>query len=99
VAVRVNYPFQASALTGFRASPPTDVDPLPRNVANFIVADDAGVQQTNVAPGDPIEDPGAVGPYAGAFGLGRQLALAGQTVRPFRKVVSAQAIYRREVVE
>jgi len=99
VAVRVNYPFQAAALTGFRASPPTDVDPLPRNVANFIVADDAGVQQTNVPPGDPIEDPGAVGPYAGAFGLGRQLALAGQTVRPFRKVVSAQAIYRREVVE
>jgi len=40
-----------------------------------------------------------VGPYAGTFGLGRQLALAGRTVRPFRKVVSAQAIYRREVVE
>lgn len=99
VAVRVNYPFQAAALTGFRASPPTDVDPLPRNMANFIVADDAGVQQTNSPPGDPVEDPGAVGPYAGTFGLGRQLALAGRTVRPFRKVVSAQAIYRREVVE
>jgi TadE-like protein len=99
VAVRVNYPFQAAALTGFRASPPTDVDPLPRNMANFIVADDAGVQQTNAPPGDPVEDPGAVGPYAGTFGLGRQLALAGRTVRPFRKVVSAQAIYRREVVE
>lgn len=99
VAVRVNYPFQAAALTGFRASPPTDVDPLPRNVANFIVADDAGVTQTNAAPGDTVDDPAAVGPYAGAFGLGRQLALAGQTVRPFRKVVSAQAIFRREVVE
>ena len=99
VAVRVNYPFQAAALTGFRSSPPTDVDPLPRNVANFIVADDAGVQQTNSPPGDPVEDPGAVGPYAGAFGLGRQLALAGQAVRPFRKVVSAQAIFRREVIE
>ena len=99
VAVRVNYPFQAAALTGFRAAPPTDVDPMPRNTANFIVADDAGVQQTNSPPGDPVEDPGAVGPYAGQFGLGRQLALAGQTVRPFRKVVSAQAIYRREVVE
>jgi hypothetical protein len=99
VAVRVNYPFQGAGLTGFRATPPTDVDPLPRNVANFIVADDAGVQQTNAAPGDTVDDPGAVGPYAGAFGLGRQLALAGQTVRPFRKVVSAQAIFRREVVE
>jgi hypothetical protein len=99
VAVRVNYPFQAAALTGFRASPPTDADPMPRNMANFIVADDAGVQQTNAPPGDPVDDPGAVGPYAGAFGLGRQFALAGKTVRPFRKVVSAQAIYRREVVE
>jgi hypothetical protein len=99
VAVRVNYPYQAAALSGFRASPPTDVDPLPPNAANVIVADDAGVQQMNAAPGDPVDDPGAVGPYAGAFGLGRQLALAGRAVRPFRKVVSAQAIYRREVIE
>lgn len=99
VAIRVNYPFQAALLSGFRSPPPTDVDPLPPNRANFIVADDNGVQQTNAAPGDTVDDPVAVGPYAGAFGLGRQLALAGQVVRPFRKVVSAQAIYRREVVE
>jgi hypothetical protein len=44
-------------------------------------------------------DDGGVGPYAGAYGLGRQLALGGRTVRPFRKLISAQAIYRREVVE
>jgi len=99
VAIRVNYPFQAALLSGFRSSPPTDVDPLPPNRGNFIVADDNGVQQTNAAPGDTVDDPVSVGPYAGAFGLGRQLALAGQVVRPFRKVVSAQAIYRREVVE
>ena len=99
VAIRVNYPFQAAGLTGFRSSPPTDVDPMPRNIGNFIVADDTGVQQINAAPGDPVDDPGAVGPYAGSFGLGRQLALAGRTVRPFRKVVSAQAIFRREVIE
>jgi len=57
------------------------------------------VQQNNVAPGAPVEDPGAVGPYAGTFGLGRQFALAGRTVRPFRKLISAQAIYRREAIE
>ena len=98
-AVRINYPYQAAMLSGFRSSAPTDTDPFPPNVSNAITADDAGVQQNNVAPGDPIDDAGAVGAYAGGFGLGRQLALAGQTVRPFRKLISAQAIYRREVFE
>jgi hypothetical protein len=56
------------------------------------------VQSLNDAPGGPLDD-GAIGPYAGQFGLGRQLALAGRTLRPFRKLISAQAIYRREVVE
>ena len=37
-------------------------------------------------------------PYAGDDSLGRQAAL-GKTVRPFRRVLSAQAIYRREVFE
>src|SRR5262245_65770768 len=97
-AVRVNYPYQAAMLSAFRPSPPTDTDPLPRNVANVIVADDGSVQQTNVAPGGPVDD-GSIGPYAGPFGLGRQLALAGRTVRPFRRLVSAQAIFRREVFE
>ena len=98
-AVRVNYPYQAATLSGFQSSPPTDVDPLPPNISNVITADDAGVQQNNVAPGAPVDDPGAVGPYAGAFGLGRQFALAGRTVRPFRKLISAQAIYRREAIQ
>ncbi len=98
-AVRINYPYQAAMLSGFRSSPPTATDPLPPNIANVIVADDGGVQQTNAAPGGPADDGPALGPYAGPFGLGRQLALAGKTVRPFRRLVSAQAIYRREVFE
>lgn len=98
-AVRVNFPYQAAALSGFRAAPPTQTDPLPPNVSNVILADDASVQQINAAPGDVLDDGSIVGPYAGQFGLGRQLALAGQTVRPFRKLVSAQAIYRREVFQ
>lgn len=97
-AVRVNYPYQAAMLSAYQPSPPTDTDPVPPNMRNFIVADDGGVQQTNVAPGGPVDD-GAIGPYAGPFGLGRQLALAGRTVRPFRRLVSAQAIFRREVFE
>ncbi len=86
VAVRVNYPYQAAALSAYRGNVP-------------VVADDAAVQQINAPPGDPVDEPGAVGPYAGPYGLGRQFALAGQTLRPFRKLVTAQAIYRREVVE
>jgi len=97
-AVRINYPYQAATLSGFQPSAPTDVDPIPPNVANVITADDGGVQQNNAAPGAQLDD-GAVGPYAGAFGLGRQFAFAGRTVRPFRKLISVQAIYRREVFE
>ena len=97
-AVRINYPYQAATLSGFQRSAPTDVDPLPPNIANVITADDGAVQQSNAAPGSPLDD-GAIGPYAGAFGLGRQFALAGRTVRPFRKLISVQAIYRREVVQ
>jgi TadE-like protein len=97
-AVRINYPYQAAALSGFLPSAPSDIDPLPPNVANPIAADDGGVQQNNVAPGGEVDD-GTIGPYAGPFGLGRHFALAGRVVRPFRKLISVQAIYRREVVE
>ena len=42
-------------------------------------------------------DPGAIQKtYSGASGLGFQYA-AGRVVRPFRRLISAQAIYRREV--
>jgi hypothetical protein len=97
-AVRVNYPYQAATLSGFFPSQPTEADPIPPNLANVIVADDGAVIETNAAPGGVFDD-GAVGPYAGPYGLGRQLAFAGRAVRPFRKLISAQAIYRREVVE
>jgi TadE-like protein len=97
-AVRVNYPYQAATLSGFRSPLPTPLDPLPPNVGNVIAADDGAVQETNAPPGITFDD-GTVGPYAGPFGLGRQFALAGRTVRPFRRLISAQSIYRREVFE
>jgi hypothetical protein len=98
-AVRLNYPYQAAMLSGFLPAAPTATDPLPPNIANPILADDGSVQQINTAPGGVIDDQTSVGTYAGPFGLGRQLALAGKTVRPFRKLISVQAIYRREVFE
>ena len=97
-AVRINYPFQAATLSGYRRVTTLD-DPLAPNVSSFITANDGAVQQRNVPPGAPVGDDGSMGPYAGAYGLGRQFALAGQTVRPYRKLLSAQAVFRREVVE
>lgn len=98
-AVRVNYPFQAAMLSAFRAPAPTLDDPLPPNWGTVITADDDAVLELNVAPGVPVGSVSPVGPYAGRYGLGRQLAFAGREVRPFRRVVSAQAIFRREVFQ
>ena len=76
-AVRINYPYQAATLSGYQSTP-SDIDPIPPNIANFITADDGAVQQLNDPPGGLLDD-GAIGPYAGQYGLGRQLALAGRT--------------------
>ncbi len=97
-AVRINYPYQAATMSGYRSPVPNVLDPLPPNVGSPIAADDGGVQELNVAPGAVFDD-GSVGPYAGPYGLGRQLALAGRVLRPYRKLLSAQAIYRREVIQ
>lgn len=98
VAVRVNYPFQAATLSGYRTVTNSDGVPSP-NMSAFILANDGAVQQNTVPPGPLVGDDGAIGPYAGAFGLGRQLTLAGRVVRPFRKVISAQSVFRREVIQ
>ena len=87
VALRLNYPYQAGAMIAYKPMPPSATDPLPPNAAHPIeTTEDVG-------------DPPVVGPYTGPQGLGRQLAYAGKTVRPFRKLLSAQAIYRREVFQ
>ena len=98
-AVRVNYPYQAAMLSAFQPSVPTVTDPLPANITAPILAEDGFVQENNAPPGGLLDDGAAVGTYAGPYGLGRQLALAGRVVRPFRRLVSAQAIQRREVFE
>jgi Flp pilus assembly protein TadG len=98
VALRINYPFQAAAMSGFRTSDPAH--PLEPNGMNVNVADDAAVMSLQEPPGGTLvsDQPGA-GTYAGPYGLGRQYAFAGKTVRPFRRLISAQAVFRREVFQ
>lgn len=84
-ALRLNVPFQSAAFSAY----------LPPEVGQnrIIVADPAA--------GAPIEitgpGPEGAGPYAGPLGLGR-LEAFGLSVRPFRRLVSAQALFRRELV-
>lgn len=87
VAIRINYPFQAAVLVGFQ----------PGNAP--IVADDAAVSEDNaLPPGQTTVAPaGGIGVYAGSYGLGGHLNW-GTTRRPFRKLLAAQAIFRREVL-
>ncbi|MBL8861926.1 MAG: pilus assembly protein [Planctomycetes bacterium] len=93
VAIRVHYPYQAATLTAFQ---PVDVtDPNP--VAEPILADDAGVTQVNAAGGVLLGGSGSdAGPYSGQYGLGKFYAL-NREVRPFRRLISSQAVFRREV--
>jgi hypothetical protein len=86
-SVRVNYPFQAVAISG-RYRDPNNPD-----------ADPASLQDAYIeAKGDELQ-PGQVGgPYSGTQGLGQQAAFT-KTVRPFRRIVSGQGVYRREVFQ
>jgi hypothetical protein len=86
VAVRFNYPFQAATLSAFAPNPSGISGPQ----VNKIIR----------APGIAVGE--TPGPYSGADGLGQQLAYQNQgsntaAVRPFRRLVSTQAIFRREV--
>lgn len=100
VALRINYPAQSAAMSSFRPNPAGPFEP---NVGNPNVADDAEVtvvDNDGFSPGgmSPVASDASFGTYAGSFGLGRQAAL-GQLVRPYRRVISAQAIFRREVID
>jgi hypothetical protein len=102
VALRLNYPFQSASMSSFRVNPAGVFEP---SVGNVNSAYDGAVTEVN-----PLDRPGGLRPqpldngstYAGVFGgtygLGAQGAF-GQVVRPFRRIVSAQAIYRREIFE
>lgn len=94
-AVRVNVPFQAAGITAHQQDPAGPFEP---NIDDVIVADDGAV--TAPAPPGGVGLVGAtpLGPNAGPYGLGVLLA-QGKSVRPFRRVVAAQALFRREVFD
>jgi len=84
-ALRLNYPYQSEVFSTYLNSA-------------WVAADDTLVTELNSPFGTPV-DPGlANGPYSGEYGLGRQLAW-GTEIRPFHRLVSAQAVYRREIFE
>lgn len=99
VALRVNIPHQSAAMSSF--DPPPGWPPTPNwHTANQ--ADDSAVQ---VLPGSApaygtvipsIAAPDNAPVYSGPYGLGTQEALGG-TLRPYRRLLSGQALFRREV--
>lgn len=96
VALAINYPFQAAATSSFRANPGGPTEP---NLAFPNEANDAGVAQLDAPPQGTVQAlDSTTSPYSGPFGLGKQLALA-REVRPFRRLLSAQSLFRREVFE
>ena len=102
VALRINYPFQSASMSSFR---PNAAGPFEPSLAQPNVANDAGAVEANSSerPGGLIAEPLAggglyTGTYGGQYGLGAHGAL-GQAIRPYRRVISAQAIYRREVFQ
>jgi hypothetical protein len=99
VALRVNCPFQAVTLAAYRVS--TDHQPTP-----IIEAHDSGVQVTDASSGAPLDSGGTGlefvggdgddGAYGGKYGLGNLHAM-NAVVRPFRRLISSQSLFRREV--
>jgi hypothetical protein len=96
VALRLYYPYQSATMSGFAPA----ADPLappgpPTTPVIPIAANDSTAGETpppGVGGNVPTESP----VYSGPYGLGSQVAW-GQNVRPYRKLICLQAIYRREV--
>jgi len=84
-ALRLNYPFQSVFFSQWIGD-------------GWVEADDSLVSELNSPNGSPVDPGGEAGPYEGQFGLGRQLAW-GTSLRPYRRLISTQAVYRREVFE
>jgi len=94
VNVRINYPYQASAMSAF------DPNVYPNGPASIYIADDGSVQDEGLPPEySYAKDPGggSSGPYTGHLDLGSHYAFL-KKVRPYRKVISVQAAARREVI-
>jgi hypothetical protein len=102
VALRINYPVQSAVMTSFRHNTAAPDYPFEPTIGNPNLADDGGVTvaaNPNYTPeGTLTQSDFEYRAYSGTYGLGKQAAFA-QQVRPFRRVISAQAIYRREIFQ
>lgn len=105
VSVRCNYPYQASAMTGYYAETPGVFGPnhaAEADDSRVIVAAGGELPMGYDLVIDGLSDTGT--PYDGRFGLGfhylgRDEANASpRKVRPFRKLLSVQAAARREII-
>ncbi|PQO28999.1 TadE/TadG family type IV pilus assembly protein [Blastopirellula marina] len=86
VAARINYPFHSVSLSAMKKS----ADVLDENIGNYFEAEE-------FLPNDkPVYLDPRTELYAGDELLGRQYAW-GTQVRPYRHIISGQAVYRREV--
>jgi len=94
VALRLNVPYQSATLSAYLPGP---VNSQGNRTNVPVLADDAAVTAPNEAYVATVgAGPDGTGPYSGVYGLGEANAL-GEEVRPFRRVVAAQALFRREV--
>ncbi len=93
-------PFNLLATFGGASAPPIQPGVIALRINYPFQAATLTAYQTVNGAQTPIvtTESGAIGPYAGADGLGRLPALT-KTVRPFRRVLSAQAIFRRELFQ
>jgi hypothetical protein len=97
VALRINYPYQSASMSGFQPHADPSAPISQTNPVVPIPADDAiSVLSPPQGVGNPVISGWASGPSSGLYGLGTQGAWA-KVVRPYRSLISAQAIYRREV--
>lgn len=100
VAIRINYPAQATTLINRTDLPPASNPEGKRGqvivVANDEILDDGDTGCYQLVVNDSPIAGNPADPFGGRYGLGSLGVLKGR-VRPFRKVMTFQAIYRREV--
>lgn len=102
VALRINYPAQSTTLIN-RTDVPAGSNPEGRRgqvivVANDQILGDGDTGCYSLVVNDPPVAGTPADPFGGRYGLG-SLGVLQRAVRPYRKVMTFQAIYRREVFE
>jgi hypothetical protein len=96
VTLRVNFGYQSPVMSAYPKSQTWPPEPTggPYGAHDGEVTTNPGRYEPNGPP--PMDSIG--GTYSGQYGLGSQQAMT-ISARPFRRLISAQAIYRREVFQ